>query len=121
MSRTLADQEQDISDTIAQHLHTTVASLQRQRSERLIQALSLFNSGKSSLREWWLSEEDNRVLNTGRLAEISDDMITPALRKAKMDAEFGARRDSPEHAHSEIPSKLQGMNIVDALPFDKRC
>lgn len=107
------DLGQDVSDTIAEHLHTTVARLQRQRSERLIQALALFNSGKSSLREWWMSEEENRIMGTGRLAEVSDEMVTPALREAKMDAEFGARRDSPADNVSKTLENVErkGMTL----------
>lgn len=95
-----------------QHLHTTVAHLQQQRSDRLIQALSSFNSGKSSLREWWLDVEVNRMLNAGRLADISDDMIDPALLATNADVKSSDRRDSPAKSQSEMPLKAQGMKIV---------
>lgn len=57
---------EDVSDTITQHLDAVVVRSQRQRSERLIQSLGLFNSGKSSLRQWWLKQEDSRLATAGR-------------------------------------------------------
>lgn len=42
---------EDLADTLAQHLQGAVVNLQRQRSEHLIQALGMFNSGGSSLQD----------------------------------------------------------------------
>lgn len=45
---------EDIADTVFGHLELKRAALARQRGDRLIKGLALFNEGKDSLREWWL-------------------------------------------------------------------
>ncbi|EMF08833.1 uncharacterized protein SEPMUDRAFT_53287 [Sphaerulina musiva SO2202] len=57
---------EEVADTITQHLNATVVHSQRQRSERMVQSLGLFNNGKSSLRRWWLKQEATRVSAAGR-------------------------------------------------------
>ena len=59
-------------------------------------------------------------MNAGRLAEVSNDMIMPALREAKMTAEFGARRSSPvEHNEFGIAqsskSREQSLDVPASL------
>ena len=77
-----------MADTITEHLHSTVVRSQRQRSERLIQALGLFNRGEDSLRDWWLGAKDTQLFNGGRHAENA---ISQADREALGDGEFGVR------------------------------
>jgi hypothetical protein len=79
---------EDLADTITEHLNTTVVRSQRQRSERLIQALGLFNRGEESLRDWWLGAKDAQLFNAGRHAENA---ISQEDREALGDEEFGAR------------------------------
>lgn len=79
---------EDISDTTVEHLNATIARCQRQRGERLIQALGMFNNGKASLRDWWLGQDDARILGTGRHAEKG----AMTERQARVDAEFGVQR-----------------------------
>lgn len=81
---------EDISDTIVQHLQSVIVRSQRQRSERLIQSLGLFNSGKSSLRQWWLRQEDARIATAGRHTKRQ----TPRQRKEAGSAEFGVQASS---------------------------
>jgi signal transduction histidine kinase len=81
---------EDVADTITQHLDAVVVRSQRQRSERLIQSLGLFNNGKSSLREWWLRQEDSRYANAGRHAARQ----TTRERRAAGHAEFGPHASS---------------------------
>ena len=79
---------EDMADTITEHLHTTVVRSQRQRSERLIQALGLFNRGEDSLRDWWLGAKDAQLFNAGRHVE---NPISQEDREALGNEEFGAR------------------------------
>nr|POF12677.1 hybrid signal transduction histidine kinase b [Quercus suber] len=82
---------EDVADTITQHLDATVVRSQRQRSERMVQGLGLFNNGKSSLRHWWLKQEDVRNANIGR----HGNGIQPAdERSAAADREFGLNAGS---------------------------
>lgn len=60
---------EDMSDTITEHLEATIVRSQRQRSERLIQGLSLFNRGKDSLSHWWLAQDDARRRYANRRVE----------------------------------------------------
>lgn len=57
---------EDLSDTVVEHLDSTIVRAQRARGERFIQSLGLFNAGQSSLRDWWLAQDDSRTLNAGR-------------------------------------------------------
>lgn len=57
---------EDLADTVIEHLDSTIVRAQRSRGERFIQSLGLFNAGQSSLRDWWLAQDDGRVLNAGR-------------------------------------------------------
>lgn len=49
---------EDMTQTIMKHLSSTRSSVQQQRSERLIQALGLFNTGQGTLRDWWLQRAE---------------------------------------------------------------
>lgn len=96
---------EDVADTISQHLDAVVARVQRQRSERLIQSLGLFNRGKSSLREWWLGKEDSRLATAGRHVKRR----TNEQRKAAGDEEFGVHGSSSSSTaarktHDEVAS-----------------
>ncbi|KAF2161381.1 hypothetical protein M409DRAFT_28115 [Zasmidium cellare ATCC 36951] len=89
---------EDISDTAVEHLNATIVRSQRQRGERLIQALGLFNSGRTSLRDWWLGQDDARVLGMGRHAAKGGSQE----RQARVDAEFGMH---PEVLEPSGPDK----------------
>ena len=80
---------EDMSDSVTEHLHSIVVRAQRQRSDRLIQALGLFNRGKGTLRDWFLGQEDSRREHTGRHAE--NNVLSPMQRKAFADSEFGVQ------------------------------
>ncbi|KAK4505539.1 hypothetical protein PRZ48_003502 [Zasmidium cellare] len=88
---------EDISDTTVEHLNATIVRCQRQRGERLIQALGLFNSGKNSLRDWWLGQDDARVLGMGRHAAKGG----LQERQARVDAEFGVQQNVPGHGYTD--------------------
>lgn len=82
---------EDIADTVTQHLDATVVRSQRRRSERMVQSLGLFNTGKSSLRHWWLKQEDTRLATAGRYkAKVS----TARQRRTAADTEFGINEAS---------------------------
>lgn len=87
---------EDIADTIVQHLDATALRSAQQRSERLIQALGLFNARKDSLREWWQQQEDLRVEHTGRHVQKS---ATAESRQARIDEEFGT--------HEQLPTRVR--------------
>ena len=79
---------EDMADTVTEHLEATIVRSQRQRSERLIQGLSLFNVGKDSLRYWWLAQDDKRVHRAGRYRKTGIDRRDQNERLAK---EFGGQ------------------------------
>lgn len=82
---------EDLADTIAQHLQGAVMSVQKQRSEHLIQALGTFNSGGSSLRDWWMGQNHNSMargaLHAGPRPEY--------LNNATFALKFGEERNRP--------------------------
>ncbi|GAB7355288.1 hypothetical protein MBLNU459_g5828t1 [Dothideomycetes sp. NU459] len=79
---------EDIADTIMSHLEAKRASSQRERGDRLIKGLALFNDGKNSLREWWLANYSRHQRGEGqrrRRRSQSDD----ELRMERADEELG--------------------------------
>lgn len=93
LSSSQMDFLEDVADTISQHLDATMVRSQRQRSERLIQSLALFNSGKSSLRHWWLKQEDARKAASGR---HNAKEFTTRERDAAANEEFGLRNSASD-------------------------
>lgn len=81
---------EDLADTIAQHVLASTITLQRQRSEHLIQALGAFNSGGSSLRDWWMSQ-DNATTNGMSRQKIGQE--TSTQQQARFSNEFGSGED----------------------------
>lgn len=79
---------EDMADTITEHLDNTKTRAQRQRSERLIKGLGLFNTGKDSLRHWWLRQDDRQKRRGGRHREADSD--DEALQEERLNEEFGA-------------------------------
>ncbi|KAK3708961.1 hypothetical protein LTR37_011125 [Vermiconidia calcicola] len=105
---------EDVADTITEHLNATVVRLQRQRSERLIQSLGLFNTGKSSLRRWWLKQQDTRVATAGR---HKPQKMTLRQRRVAANEEFGLRECSSTDQESSAASE-SGPEKHDELASD---
>jgi hypothetical protein len=82
---------EDLSDTIAQHVFGSMVATQRQRSERLIQALGTFNSGGKSLRDWWIGQDNLSVRRGGRRRDVVRDADE---KNERFKHEFGAEEDS---------------------------
>ncbi|KAF1346510.1 hypothetical protein BDV97DRAFT_357220 [Delphinella strobiligena] len=79
---------EDIADTVMGHLEAKRATVQRQRGDRLVKGLALFNGGKTSLREWWLANHSRQQRGEGqrrRRRSTSED----ELRNERADEEFG--------------------------------
>ena len=79
---------EDMADTATDHLEATIIRAQRQRSERLIQGLAIFNQGKDSLRHWWLAQDDKRLTRSGRYRKAA---IDQGSQKARLAQEFGVQ------------------------------
>ena len=84
---------EDIADGISDHLDASLVRAQRQRSEKLIQALGLFNTGKDTLREWWLAQDDARLMKDNK---YNINLISAQDQQDRVDHEFG-KQQSPEH------------------------
>jgi hypothetical protein len=80
---------EDLGDTIALHLRASIIRSQRQRSERLIQALGIFNSGGSSLRSWWNKQDNTNMNRGGRHLDRKD---SDKDSNARFDIEFGVEK-----------------------------
>ncbi|KAI3481806.1 hypothetical protein L1887_55576 [Cichorium endivia] len=76
------------ADNIAEHLEASIVRSQRQRSERLIQALGIFNNGRGTLRDWWLARDDERIERGGRHEKSNADAKD---QRDRADAEFGVQ------------------------------
>lgn len=106
---------EDMADTVTEHLEATIVRSQRQRSERLIQGLSLFNNGKDSLRHWWLEQEDRRLRKAGRYLDTHAD--TYEVQTARMAKEFGAQENSDASTALQRDPRRRKVQEVDIRKF----
>lgn len=79
---------EDSADNISEHLEACIVRSQRQRSERLIQALGTFNNGQGTLRDWWIARDDERIERGGRHVKNDADNED---QQNRADAEFGVQ------------------------------
>lgn len=89
---------EDLSDTIAQHVFGSMVATQRQRSERLIQALGTFNSGGESLRDWWIGQNKSSMQRGGRRRDATNDAED---KNERFKDEFGAEEDNINSSRQE--------------------
>ena len=89
---------EDLSDTIAQHVFGSMVATQRQRSERLIQALGTFNSGGKSLRDWWIGQDQSSMQRGGRRRDATNDVMN---KNERFKHEFGVEEDRINSSRQE--------------------
>ncbi|KAI7554397.1 hypothetical protein KC331_g574 [Hortaea werneckii] len=90
---------EDSADTIYEHLHTSFIRSQQERSEGFIQALGLFNCQKSSLRDWWIGRDNDRIRKRGRYhVEVE---ASPQDQQDRADNEFGKQENAGFSVASE--------------------
>lgn len=87
---------EDMSNTVMNHLEAKRATAQRQRGDRLIKGLGLFNDGKSSLRQWWMVNNSKKTARgrqkkrRGSDSNQAKDRIAEAQEnEERADEEFG--------------------------------
>ncbi|KAI7253073.1 hypothetical protein KC343_g4501 [Hortaea werneckii] len=83
---------EDIADTICGHLQTSLIRAQQQRSENFIQALGLFNCQKSSLRDWWIGRDNDRIKKRGRYHVEAEPSSQD--QQDRLDNEFGKQENA---------------------------
>ncbi|KAI6847296.1 hypothetical protein KC364_g5482 [Hortaea werneckii] len=83
---------EDSADTVCEHLQTSFVRSQQQRSENFIQALGLFNCQKSSLREWWIGRDNDRIKKSGRYHVEA--VASSQDQQDRLDNEFGRQENA---------------------------
>ncbi|RMY97173.1 hypothetical protein D0862_08204 [Hortaea werneckii] len=83
---------EDSADTICEHLRTSFIRSQQQRSENFIQALGLFNCQKSSLRDWWIGRDNDRLRKRGRYHAETE--ANSQDQQDRLDNEFGKQENA---------------------------
>ncbi|GAB7344696.1 hypothetical protein MBLNU457_3172t1 [Dothideomycetes sp. NU457] len=117
---------EDIADTIFGHLELKRATLARQRGDRLIKGLSLFNEGKDSLRQWWLenySRNERGEGNRRRASSTHDDQNLEDRANEELGMTYRAASDESkrysghsgghsdqEPDHSDLERTEKGQN-----------
>lgn len=99
---------EDLSDTIAQHVFGSTVATQRQRSERLIQALGTFNSGGTSLRDWWIGQDNTGMQRGGRRREI---VHSKEHKNERFKREFGAEEDTINSSRQNSQSRKRNLAL----------
>lgn len=103
---------EDIADTVMGHLEAKRATVQRQRGDRLVKGLALFNGGKTSLREWWLANYSRQQRGEGqrrRRRSTSED----ELRNERADEEFG---QTYRAEHLDAQGRLVNASLKNLTP-----
>lgn len=90
---------EDMADTVTSHLEATKTRAQRQRSERLIKGLGLFNAGRDSLKHWWLDADNRQKRRGGRHLEAGADIDNENSRQERLDDEFGVEENTENSVH----------------------
>ncbi|THY93832.1 hypothetical protein D6C92_05179 [Aureobasidium pullulans] len=101
----------DMSRTIAKHFDVVAASARQQRAEKLIQGIGLFNTGKDSLRAWWLTQDNEK---SGRARGTRD--MTEAgktSQKARLDRALG-----PDNSPEDYERRSTRTASVQGAPKD---
>ncbi|KAI6836877.1 hypothetical protein KC340_g9773 [Hortaea werneckii] len=83
---------EDSADTICEHLKTSFIRAQQQRSENFIQALGLFNCQESSLRDWWIGRDNDRIKKSGRYHVETE--ASSQDQQDRLDNEFGKQENA---------------------------
>lgn len=83
---------EDSADTLCEHLQTSFIRSQQQRSENFIQALGLFNCQKSSLRDWWIGRDNERIKKKGRYHAEAE--ASSQDQQDRLDNEFGKQENA---------------------------
>ncbi|KAI6802819.1 hypothetical protein KC363_g1188 [Hortaea werneckii] len=83
---------EDSADTITEHLQTSFVRSQQQRSESFIQALGLFNCQESSLRDWWIGRDNDRIKRSGRYHMEAE--ASSQGQQDRLDDEFGKQENA---------------------------
>lgn len=85
---------EDMAETVANHLESRKAMLQKQKADRLIKGLGVFNQGGDSLRDWWLEKHDDEKQRSRR--QEQQESIADLTRDEQADEEFGeATKQTP--------------------------
>lgn len=101
---------EDIADTIMGHLVAKRSAMQRQRGDRLIKGLALFNEGKDSLRDWWLEHYSRNVRGEGQRRRRGS-MNEEEDRNDRADDELGMTYRADEIPHGRAPSSAESKEI----------
>ncbi|KAI7285980.1 hypothetical protein KC345_g1466 [Hortaea werneckii] len=83
---------EDSADTVCEHLQTSFIRSQQQRSENFIQALGLFNCKESSLRDWWIGRDNDRIKKSGRYHVEAE--ASSQDQQDRLDNEFGRQENA---------------------------
>lgn len=104
---------EDLGDTIAQHILGSTIAAQRQRSERLIQALGTFNNGGRSLKEWWSGQDNTSMQRGGRRRDVVHDA---KQKDAMFRHEFGTEQEDlvPSRATSKSRPEADSLSVTDS-------
>ncbi|KAK4569442.1 hypothetical protein LTR86_003205 [Recurvomyces mirabilis] len=105
---------EDSAETITSQLDTAVARARQQGSERLIKGLGLFNSHRSSLRDWWLGQDNERLRRGGRYQAENDQSDN---RQARLDHEFGVQ-GSHDRTAAALHRARRGGGASEHSPAD---
>ncbi|KAK5686006.1 hypothetical protein LTS10_002119 [Elasticomyces elasticus] len=97
---------EDSADTITSHLDATVVRSKQQSSEQLIKALGLFNNRKSSLREWWVGQDNERLRKTGLYHDPAE---RASDQQEREDQEFGVQNGSDLSDASERRTRRKAV------------
>ncbi|RDW63495.1 hypothetical protein BP6252_11040 [Coleophoma cylindrospora] len=107
----------DMATTIMDHIKSISLKKKNNRAERMVKALTFFIEGKSSLRDWWISQEGQNI----KLPKLDGQIPESSNIEHAADIEFG-KQDPPdswmqglENARTRVYSLESPSSIPAAL------
>ncbi|THY14761.1 hypothetical protein D6D01_08050 [Aureobasidium pullulans] len=87
---------EDMASTITNHLEAVVSTARQERAEKLIQGIGLFNTGKDTLRHWWIANDDEK--NNRARGSVDDLGPNRSAQSERVNHDLGPEVSVESHA-----------------------
>ncbi|THX15495.1 hypothetical protein D6D13_01975 [Aureobasidium pullulans] len=93
---------EDMASTITNHLEAIVSTARQERAEKLIQGIGLFNTGKDTLRHWWIANDDEK--NNRARGSVDDTGPNRSAQSERVNHDLGPEVSVETHERHTVRS-----------------
>ncbi|THZ85014.1 hypothetical protein D6C84_03663 [Aureobasidium pullulans] len=93
---------EDMASTITNHLEAIVSTARQERAEKLIQGIGLFNTGKDTLRHWWIANNDEK--NNRARGSVDDTGPNRSAQSERVNHDLGPEVSVETHERHTVRS-----------------